>query len=220
MAKTAASPHSPRETWEVRDKAVCAALDAEDLRQLSSIATSVQLDARNTIFFEGDDATYLFNVVTGAVRLSKLLPDGRRQITGFLFEGDFFGLAVADAYVYTAEALTGTSLCRFNRAGLGELMKRLPKLENELLQLSANELTQAQDHLLMLGQKTAVERLTTALFKLAERIGERDNGGWNLDLPMSRVDLADYAGLTTETVSRTFTRLHNQGVLDTPDIKH
>ena len=154
MTETAASPHFPCQTCEVRDKAVCATLHDDDLRQLSSIATAVKLDARGTVFFEGDDSTYLFNVVTGAIRLSKLLPDGRRQITGFLFEGDFLGLAIADVYAYSAETLTDTTLCRFNRTGLGVMMERLPKLEHELLRLSSNELTQAQDHLMMLGQKT------------------------------------------------------------------
>jgi CRP/FNR family transcriptional regulator len=219
MVKTAASPQFPCQTCEVRDKAICAALADDDLRLLSSIATTVKLNQGGTVFFEGDDSAYLFNVVTGAIRLSKLLPDGRRQITGFLFEGDFLGLAISDVYVYTAEALTQTSLCRFDRARLGELMERLPKLEHELLKLSSNELSEAQDHLMLLGQKKAVERLTTALLKLADRIGQYDDGGWKLELPMTRADLADYTGLTTETVSRTFTRLRNQGVIDTPDLR-
>ena len=97
------------------------------------------------------------------------------------------------------------------------MMGRLPKLERELLKLSSNELTQAQDHLMLLGRKTAMERLTTMLLKLAERIGQRDNGGWKLELPLSRVDLGDYMGVTTPTVSRTFTRLRAQGVVETPD---
>jgi CRP/FNR family transcriptional regulator len=219
MGETAASPQFPCQTCEVRDKAVCAALGDDDLRQLSSIASAVKLDARDTVFFEGDDSTYLFNVVTGAIRLSKLLPDGRRQITGFLFEGDFLGLAIADVYAYSAETLTDTTLCRFSRTGLGDMMGRLPKLERELLKLSSNELTQAQDHLMLLGRKTAMERLTTMLLKLAERIGQRDNGGWTLKLPMIREDLADYMGLTTETVSRTLTRLRDQDVIETPDLR-
>jgi CRP/FNR family transcriptional regulator len=219
MGETAASSQFPCQTCEVRDNAICAALDDDDLRQLSSIATAVKLEPGGTVFFEGDDSTYLFNVVTGAVRLSKLLPDGRRQITGFLFEGDFLGLAVADVYVYTAEALTEASLCRFHRARLRKLMERLPKLEHELLKLSSNELTQAQDQLMMLGQKTAIERLTTVLLELGERIGRPDNGGWKLELPMTRSDLADYMGLTTETVSRTFTRLRDQNVVKTPDMR-
>ncbi len=220
MAKTAASPHFPCATCQVRDKAVCAALDDEQLRELSSISTSVQLDAGGTVFFEGDDATFLFNVVSGAVRLSKLLRNGRRQITGFLFEGDFLGLAVGDAYVYSAEALTTTSLCRLNRTGLVEIMKRFPDLEHKLLELSSNELTQAQDHLLLLGQKTAVERMSTIFLELADRIGVRDDGGCILDLPMGRADLADYAGLTTETVSWTITKLCNQGVIDIPQLQY
>ncbi len=80
--------------------------------------TSVKVEAGMTVFHEGDDSTYLFNLVSGALRLSKLLPDGRRQITGFLFPGDFLGLSIAEVYAYTAEALVETWLCRFERVRL------------------------------------------------------------------------------------------------------
>ena len=130
MADTAASPQFPCQTCEVRDKAICAALDDDELRELSAIATAVTLEAGGSAFFEGDRSTYLFNVVTGALRLSKLLPDGRRQITGFLFPGDFLGLSIENEYAYSAEALTETSLCRFDRASLTKLLERFPKLEH------------------------------------------------------------------------------------------
>ena len=213
MAETAASPQFPCQTCEVRDKAICAALDDSELQELSAIATTVTLETGGAAFFEGDESTYLFNVVTGALRLSKLLPDGRRQVTGFLFPGDFLGLSIANEYVYSAEALTETSLCRFDRASLMLLMDRFPKLEHRLLELASNELAEAQDHMMVLGRKTAPERVVTVLLKLAERIGQRDSAGWRIELPMSRADLADYVGLTTETVSRTITRLRDEGTL-------
>lgn len=216
MGQTAASPQFPCQTCEVRDKAICAALDDDELRRLNSIARAVELETGRTIFYEGDDNTFLFNVVRGAVRLSKLLLDGRRQITGFLFPGDFLGLSVANVYAYTAETLIDTSLCRFDRASLTAAMERFPKLEHQLLDLASNELAQAQDHLLMLGRKTATERVATVLLRLAKRVGQSADGGMVLDLPMSREDLADYAGLTTETVSRTFSLLRQKGVIDTP----
>ena len=118
MSGTAASPSFPCETCEVRDKAICAALTDDELRQLNAIATAVKVRTGGTVFYEGDDSTYLFNVVTGALRLTKLLPDGRRQVTGFLFPGDFLGLAVTEVYAYSAEALTDVSLCRFARTSL------------------------------------------------------------------------------------------------------
>ncbi|NIA72310.1 cyclic nucleotide-binding domain-containing protein [Pelagibius litoralis] len=217
MPGTAASRQFPCQTCEVRDKVICAALDDEELRHLSAIATAVELKAEGVVFHEGDDSTYLFNVVTGSLRLSKLLPDGRRQITGFLFPGDFLGLSIADVYAYSAEAMTETSLCRFSRANLTKMLERFPKLEHRLLDLASNELAQAQDHLMILGRKTAIERLLTILLKLAERVGQRDSNGMTIELPMSRTDLADYLGLTTETVSRTITRLRNEGAVKTPN---
>ena len=216
MTGTAASPHFPCETCEVRDKAICAALNDDELRQLNSIATAVNLPARGTVFYEGDDSTYLFNVVTGAVRLTKLLPDGRRQVTGFLFPGDFLGLSVDDSYAYSAEALTDASLCRFNRSRLEAMMERFPKLEHQLLSLAVNELVHAQEQLMILGRKTATERVATVLLGLAKRIGRQAGGSSLLDLPMTRQDLADYSGLTTETVSRVISHLRKDGIIDTP----
>ena len=118
MHPTAASREFPCQNCEVRDQSICAALSNEELRELSKISTAVELTKGATVFFEGDENTYLFNVVSGALRLSKLLSDGRRQVTGFLFPGDFLGLSVADTYAYSAETLCETSLCRFNRASL------------------------------------------------------------------------------------------------------
>lgn len=219
MYSTAASPHFPCESCEVRDKAICAALNDQELRELNTITTAVALPAKRTVFCEGDESTYLFNLVSGAVRLSKVLSDGRRQVTGFLFPGDFLGLSVADHYAYTADTVTPASLCRFERTRLTRLLDRFPKLERRLLDLASNELVQAQDHLMLLGRKTATERLASLLVQLLERIGHSQGEGGVIDLPMSREDLADYTGLTTETVSRTMTRLRKQGVIQIPNTR-
>src|SRR5512138_967191 len=109
-AITAAAQDFPCKHCDVRDKAICKVLDDAELRQLNRISTAVKLEPGGTVFYEGDDSTYLFNVVRGSLRLSKLLPDGRRQVTGFLFPGDFLGLSIAGVYPYTAEALAATEL--------------------------------------------------------------------------------------------------------------
>lgn len=217
MSNTAASAHYPCETCEVRDRGICSALDENELLQLNKITTEVRLETGGIAFMEGDDSTYLFNVVTGAIRLSKSLPDGRRQITGFLFPGDFLGLSIADTYAYSAEAVDKCTLCRFARTNLTKMLEEFPNLEHRLLGLASNELAQAQDHLMILGQKTSTERLATMLLNFAERIGFQDNGSLQLDLPMNRTDIADYIGLTTETVSRTFSLLRKQRVIETPE---
>ena len=166
MHPAAASREFPCQTCEVRDQSICAVLSDEELRELSKISTAVELTKGATVFFEGDENTYLFNVVSGAVRLSKLLPDGRRQVTGFLFPGDFIGLSVADKYAYTAETLSNTSLCRFNRPNLIKLLDRFPKLEHRLLELASNELIEAQDHMVLLGQKDLTEKISGILINL------------------------------------------------------
>jgi len=215
MQTTAASHNYPCQNCKVRDKAICSALTNEELRELSKVTTEVQLAAEAAVFYEGDENTYLFNVVAGTIRLTKLLPDGRRQVTGFLFPGDFLGLSVGNTYVYTAEAVTEVSLCRFKRGNLVKMLDRFPNLEHRLLELASNELVQAQTQLLLLGQKTATERVSSVLVGLMERIGRRGDDGIVIDLPMTRGDLADYAGLRTETVSRCFTQLREEGVIDT-----
>jgi CRP/FNR family transcriptional regulator len=216
MELTAASHEFPCQTCAVRDESICAVLSDEELREVSKITTAVVLAKGATVFMEGDENTYLFNVVSGAVRLSKLLPDGRRQITGFLFPGDFLGLSVAETYAYSAETLSHTSLCRFNRANLIKILDRFPKLEHRLLELASNELTEAQAHMLMLGQKNVTEKISTTLIHLINRIGQTRDGETILELPMTRTDLADYAGVTTESVSRCFTKLRNANVIDLP----
>jgi CRP/FNR family transcriptional regulator len=216
VQQTAASHDFPCQSCTVRDQSICAALSDEELREVSKITTAVELAKGATVFFEGDENTYLFNVVSGAVRLSKLLHDGRRQVTGFLFSGDFLGLSVADTYAYSAETLCETSLCRFNRANLIKLLHRIPQLEHRLLELASNELIEAQAHMMLLGQKQVTEKVSSTLIHLMKRIGQRRDDEIVIDLPMTRTDLAEYAGVRTESVSRCLTRLRKQNVISLP----
>jgi len=210
---TTAAPDRARRPCDLCDAAIGKVLDAGELGRLNGIATAVTLEAGGTAFLEGDDSSYLFNLVSGSLRQSKLLPDGRRQVTGFLFPGDFLGLSTAGTYPYSAEALTAAALCRFDRVSFIRMLEGLPRLERHVLRLASRELAQAHDHLLVLGRKTATERIATVLLKLVARIGELGSAGCTLDLPMSRADLADYTGLTAETVCRTLTQLRKRGVI-------
>ena len=149
-----------------------------------------------------------------------MLPDGRRQITGFLWPGDFFGLAFDQSYSYTAEAVDGIELCRFPRAKIEALFREFPKLEHRLLSMAGNELIAAQDHMMVLGRKTAEERIATFLILLSRRSERAGQDGNPIDLPMNRADIADHLGLTVETVSRTFTQLRKNKLIDLPDPRH
>ncbi len=201
---------------EVRHLAFCAALDSTQLNELHAIVEHKQFKAGETPLMEGDEAGYVFNLVTGAAKLYKLLPDGRCQITGFLLPGDFFGVAHDSHYSYSAETLMDVELCRFPRRKLELLFDRYPKLEKRLLGIVSHELSLAQDQMLLLGRRTAIEKVGSFLLDLSRRAKRL---GWPanpIHLPMSRQDIADFLGLTIETVSRTFTTLKSDGIIALP----
>ncbi len=204
---------SPCAACSVREMAFCGVLTDEELPRLLAIFTTVDVDPHQPIIDEGEVADYLFNVTDGAVKLYKLLPDGRRQITGFLFAGDFLGIAMNEKYAYSAEALGKVSLCRFPRRKLEALLDEFPKLEKRLLGMASNELVQAQDQILLLGRKTAQEKIVSFLLSLSDRAVKRGADPAPILLPMGRADIADYLGLTTETVSRTITHLKRDGLI-------
>lgn len=212
-AKQAVADIHPCGACPVRSLTVCAALEEEELSRLADIVQTMRVEGHHTIFSEAEPATAMFNVTAGTVKLYKLLPDGRRQITGFLFSGDFIGLAVNDKFAYTAEAVVASSLCRFPRRQMDALMEEFPKLQRRLFSMASNELAAAQDQMLLLGRKTAKEKIASFLLSLSQRAvrrGQKDNP---VLVSMSRADIADYLGLTTETVSRTFTQLKSSGVI-------
>jgi CRP/FNR family transcriptional regulator len=151
------------------------------------------------------------------MRVYKLLPDGRRQITGFLFAANFLGIAASAGYSYSADAITDVQLCRFRRRQLRALFERFPKLESRMLGIATDELTAAQDQMLLLGRKTASEKLASFLLGMAKRARADGAAVNHVPLPMTRADIADYLGLTIETVSRTLSRFKRSGLIDIGD---
>jgi CRP/FNR family transcriptional regulator len=220
LRKASVRSFSPCEACTVRHLSICDALDARELDRLNAIVTQNRIAPHQLIFNEGDPAAHLFNVIEGTVKIYKLLADGRRQITGFLFPGDFLGIALHDHYTYSAEAVTAVRICRFPRGKFENLLQEFPKLENRLLQTASNELAAAQDQMVLLGRKSAVERVASFLVTLAARARQRRQPDKLLTIAMSRADIGDYLGLTIETVSRTFTRLRKSGAIALPDNHH
>ena len=202
------------------------ALDEQAAMRLIDISRVVNLPTGQSIIVEGDPANSIYGVQQGVASVFKLLADGRRQITGFLFSGDFLGIAMNEKYAYSAEAVGKVSLCRFPRRKLEGLLDEFPKLEKRLLGMASNELVQAQDQILLLGRKTAQEKIVSFLLSLSDRAVKRGSDPSPIALPMGRADIADYLGLTTETVSRTIThlkrdaliRLLQGGRVDLPDL--
>lgn len=210
---------------DIRSLTFCSVLSREESERVQSTLKTIDAPAHAALFHEGDPADHLFNVTAGVVKLYKLLPDGRRQITGFLFPGDFLGLAYDANYVYSAETVTPATLCRFNRAKLLALFNEMPRMEKHISVTTSHELAAAQDQMLLLGRKTAQEKMASFLLMLLRRLKPHAESPARdaislLSLPMSRSDIADYLGLTIETVSRTFTNLRKSWVIRLQDSGH
>lgn len=193
---------------------VCAPVPAQALPNFFAMATRLRIEPRHSLFDQGDSADHVFSIARGAISLAKALADGRRQITGFLFDGDFVGLAQGDSCTYTAQALTPVEACRFPRGRFERYMAEHPHIERRLLQIASTELAAAQDQMLLLGRKTAIERVASFLVHLSDRAVRHARPGNPIALPMTRSEIADYLGLTIETVSRTITTLRKSGVIE------
>ncbi|MBI3515632.1 MAG: helix-turn-helix domain-containing protein [Proteobacteria bacterium] len=183
--------------------------DKTDIGPLAAIATAVAFQPGAQILMEGDPAEHLFRITSGVVKVYRTLADGRCQITGFLFVGDFVGLAPEDTYLAGAVAVGPVTVSRFSRKKVELLVAVSPLVARLLLRRACSELIAAQDQMLLLGRKTAAERVASFL----TQIGRRADGD-HIELPMTRTDIADYLGLTIETVSRTMTQLREDGVID------
>jgi CRP/FNR family nitrogen fixation transcriptional regulator len=168
--------------------------------------------ARNSeIYGENEPAEYLYKVVGGAVRTYKVLVDGRRQIGGFYLPGDMFGLETGDEHTFSAEAITDCKIIVIKRSAVVALAARDNDVARQMWGLTARELQRAQDRILVLI-KSAQERVAGFLLEMADRASD----GGAVELPMSRQDIADYLGLTIETVSRTLTQLEKSAVIELP----
>ncbi len=167
------------------------------------------------IFAEGDPADRVYKVRSGAVRVTRLLSDGRRQIVGFCLPGDVFALEPRSEHRFGAEAIVDCQLLAFPRRTLEARARADGTFAQKLFELTADALARAQEHMVLLGRKTAMERIATFLTDMAERC---DDGG-RIRLPMSRSDVADFLGLTIETVSRTLTQLEREGAIALPNAR-
>lgn len=198
----------------IRPITICRRLDPRTLANLRALGSPQRLQAGQPMFHEGDPVKRVFMLASGSLKIYTLLADGRRQVTGFMFPGDFLGISVDDEYAFTAEALSDSELWWFARQVFDSFVERTPDMERELYRLAAHELAAAQQQIVLLGRKTAAERLASFFLMLLER-KERVNARaeTRFDLPMSRLDIADYLGLTKETVSRMVASLRDRGLI-------
>lgn len=204
----------PCETCSIRPITICRRLDAKTLANMRAMGSLQRLEPGQAIFHEGDLVNRVFMLASGAVKIYTLLADGRRQVTGFMFPGDFLGMSVDDEHAFTAEALSESELWWFSRRAFDTFVETSPQVERELYRLAAHELAAAQQQMVLLGRKTAAERLASFFLLILER-KERVSGlrESHFELPMSRLDIADYLGLTRETVSRMLGQLRSSGLI-------
>lgn len=216
MLALARAPCSACINCAVRPMAVCSVLQDDEVREIEAIMSSVRIEANETLIEEGAPRRRVYTLTSGMLRLSLALPDGRRQITGFLMPGDYVGLADDETYAQTAEAVVPAYLCSFPAADMDRLAERFPRLKDRLHVLTKSALRHARETQMILGRLTPAEKVASFLLFMSKRAAEHGMPESPIHLPMNRTDIADYLGLTVETVSRTFTKLKTQGLIHLP----
>lgn len=201
----------------IRYRAVCATCDGAELKRLEEIKYYRSFDAGQSIMFEGDEMRFVASVVTGAARLSRTLPDGRLQMLGLLLPSDFIGRPGREYVTHDVEAIQDVTLCCFRRKPFEELVANTPHIGQRLLAMSLDELDVAREWMMLLGRKTAREKITCLLAMIGRRTASLHlqpvADGLSFEMPMSREAMGEYLGLTIETVSRQMTALRKDGVI-------
>ena len=207
--------HTAWDTYETVDRVLTVVSPSKKVgsRTLDAIGTNLRFAAGRTIFCADDDADYFFEVLNGTVGLSNCMVDGRRQILEFLSTGDLFGLTGEDKHPHTAEAITEVIAVRYLRRDLETRVGNNPELASHLLVAVIDELRAAQERILLLGRKSPKEKVASFLLMMASRSTYRGGFDSHIDLPMRRADIADYLGLTVETVCRAFTWFRRDGTI-------
>jgi CRP/FNR family transcriptional regulator, anaerobic regulatory protein len=197
----------------VRPFTICAALERSELQELEQLGDHVHFGPNEAVFAQEEIAGSIYNLLEGVMRLYKLLPDGRRQIVGFALPGDFLGMAAGDRHGFSADAIGRVVVCRFTRNSFARFIERRPNVLRRINEFAASELSQARDQMVLLGRRSAEEKIATFLVGWRDRLARLGPPTAEVPLPMSRQDIADYLGLTIETVSRTLTRLDRDRVI-------
>ncbi|MFN6933904.1 MAG: Crp/Fnr family transcriptional regulator [Tsuneonella sp.] len=221
MTHDAERPVNFCQACAVRNRAICADLDVEEVALLNRIGRRRRLTAGERLLWEGDDAVFVANVLEGVLKLSSQTADGKEQILGLAYPSDFLGRPFGQSTPYNVEALGDAMVCVFPRSDFDRFAREHPRLEHKLLERTLSELDRTRRWMLLLGRMNAEQKLATFLLELSERLAPAtcsfDPGVIDMvELPLSRQQIADVLGLTIETVSRQFTRLKGDGVIDLP----
>ena len=208
---------------EARHRGLCGALDPEQLVSLARLSHKHKAAEGEELVGDAEKIESYSNVLSGVVKLTKTLPDGRQQIVGLQFAPDFLGRPFKAESEINAEAATGVALCSFPRAAVDRMMKEQPGMGRRLLEQTLKELDEARDWMVTLGRKSAAEKVASVLLLIARNLDPSRAPGRRsatFDLPLTRADIADFLGLTIETVSRQLTKLRVDGVIRIENNRH
>ena len=205
-----------------RHKGICGALSSKELTELNKISTQKEFSAGHTLVADEEEFPFFANVLEGVVKLSKILPDGRQQIVGLQFAPDFMGRPFHSESSLSVESATDTLLCAIPRKQFEEMLSKSPELQSRLLKQTLIELDASRDWLVTLGRKNAGEKVASFLFMISRNcaVKQEASGTISFDLPLTRADMADFLGLTIETVSRQLSKLKKSTVISIRNNRH
>ncbi len=210
------------DTCIVRNRTICSALAPEELIVLGKLGRNHIVRRGQTLLWEGEEAPAVANVISGVLKLSVSKAEGQEQIVGVVYPSDFIGRPFGKESPFSVTALTDAEVCLFPRSAFDAFAREHPDLQHKLLQRTLDELDRARQWMLLLGRKTASERIATLLIEISERLGESGCAAIvpfldRFELPMDRRQMGDILGLTIETVSRQLTKLKQANLIDLPD---
>ncbi len=209
------------DTCVVRNRAICAGLNNLELETLNAIGRRRNVTAGESLIWEDDDSLLVANVIEGVLKLTTSTEDGREQIVGVAYPSDFIGRPFGQTSSASVVALTDARVCVFSRNDFDRYAREHPELEHKLLERTLAELDRTRSWMMLLGRKNATEKIATFLLEMSDRLAETGcapviGPAKRFALPFSRQQVADVLGLTIETVSRQFTRLKNEQVIELP----
>ena len=207
------------ETCVVRNRAICSDLETEEISALNRIARRQKMVAGQSLYWEGDAASLVGNVIEGVLKLTRSLSDGREQVVGLLFPSDFIGRPLGDTVPHSLVALSDAMVCTFPTKDFQNFAAHHPRLCRKLLERTLDELDRTREWMVLLARKSAGERVASFLLEMGDRLTPRAciapvNGSDEFELPFGRQQIADTLGLTIETVSRRLTELKRREIID------
>jgi CRP/FNR family transcriptional regulator, anaerobic regulatory protein len=199
---------------KARNSQLCSVFNDENIGDLFSIAHPVKVVKGSYLLHEEDSTKYVYNLSSGVSAVERLASDGRRQIMAFVYPGDFIGISSGPAYSISDRALTGVTACKWHMRDIEALYVKYPELEHRVHEIATRVLAATMDQIFVLGRKNAIEKIAYFLLYIDKRQVKYDGHIDDFTLPMTRSDIADYLGITVETVSRAFSLLKKKGLIE------